>query len=272
MTSDFQRELAELWAAGTSILYVVTHEEARAVEICASIAAGVDRGFAVWSSHRGLDPTAREAKSALEALDVLGTAIAPAMAVLLDFHDALVDPIVVRRLRDLVPAFTAEQHCVVIIAPELKLPDGLAADTAVVRLPLPDEAELTHLVDSLIVGANASAPTEQRDAAVRSARGLTSTQARRAFVRALLVDPALGPTAISAVLRDKRRILARDLGLEDVEIGEKPEDIGGLETFKAWLFERAEAMAPDARRFGLQPPRGVLLVGVQGCGKSLSAK
>ena len=189
--TDFARELAELWAAGTSILYVVTHEEARAVEICASIAAGVDRGFAVWSSHRGLDPTAREAKSALEALDVLGTAIAPAMAVLLDFQDALVDPIVVRRLRDLVPAFTAEQRCVVIIAPELKLPDGLAADTAVLRLPLPDEAELTHLVDSLILGANAAAPLAQRDAAVRAARGLTSTQARRAFVRALLVDPAL---------------------------------------------------------------------------------
>src|SRR5262249_56324169 len=69
-----------------------------------------------------------------------------------------------------------------------------------------------------------------------------------------------------------RRMLSRDLGLEDVELLEKPEDVGGLETFKAWLFERAQAMAPDAHRFGLAPPRGVLLVGVQGCGKSLSAK
>ena len=107
---------------------------------------------------------------------------------------------------------------------------------------------------------------------MRSARGLTSTQARRAFARALLGDPSLGPHAILAIVAEKRRILSRDLGLEDVEVVESPEDIGGLESFKAWLFERAQAMAPDAQRFGLAPPRGVLLVGVQGCGKSLSAK
>jgi SpoVK/Ycf46/Vps4 family AAA+-type ATPase len=107
---------------------------------------------------------------------------------------------------------------------------------------------------------------------VRSARGLTGDQARRAFLRGLIADPSLGQGAIGVVITEKRRILARDLGLEDVEVMERPEDVGGLETFKAWLFERAQAMAPEAQRFGLVPPRGVLLVGVQGCGKSLSAK
>jgi hypothetical protein len=272
MALDIAREIAELWAAGTGVIYLVTHEEARAVAMLAGIAERVERGFAVWSVHRGLDPTATEAREPLAVLDVLASPIAPALAVLLDFHDALVDPGVVRRLRDLVPLFAAEQRCVVVVAPELRLPDALAADAAVVRLPLPDEAELTVLLEELTRGAADAPASDERDAAVRGARGLTGTQARRAFVRALLTDGALGPTAISTILAEKRRVLSRDLGLEDVEVLERPEDIGGLESFKAWLFERAQAMAPDARRFGLSPPRGVLLVGVQGCGKSLSAK
>jgi hypothetical protein len=273
MPVDVAREVAELWAAGTSVFYLVTHEEARAVSMLEAVAARADRGFAVWSSHRGLHPTAVEAREPLGVLDVLETEIAPAMAVLLDFHDALGDHKVVRRLRDLVPRLAAEDRCVVIVAPELRLPDALAAEAAVVRMPLPDEASLSAALDDLVrASSEPPPPPDHFDMAVRGARGLTSAQARRAFLRGLLTDRALGPPAISAILAEKRRILSRDLGLEDVEVHEKPEDVGGLETFKAWLFERAQAMAPDAQRFGLTPPRGVLLVGVQGCGKSLSAK
>ena len=74
------------------------------------------------------------------------------------------------------------------------------------------------------------------------------------------------------IAAEKKRLLARDLGLELVESAERPEDLGGLSVFKAWMEERALAFDPDASRYGLPPPRGVLLVGVQGCGKSLAAK
>ena len=78
-----------------------------------------------------------EARDPLAALDVLDSEIAPALAVLLDFHEALADQRVVRRLRDLTPRLVAEQRCVVILAPELRLPEGLVAQTAVVRMSLP---------------------------------------------------------------------------------------------------------------------------------------
>jgi ATPase family associated with various cellular activities (AAA) len=270
---DAAREVTELWAAGTPIVYVVTHEESRAAAMLEQVAAASGGSFGVWSTHRGLYPVAVEAHEPLEVLAVLDSEIAPSLVALLDFHDALADRAVVRRLRDLVPRLQAERRCVVIVAPELRLPEGLAADAAVLRLPLPDEAGLGAIVDELLAAAPGGAPpAAHRDDAVRGARGLTGTQARRAFLRGLLVDPGLGPDAIPTILAEKRRILSRDLGLEDVETLEKPEDIGGLEGFKAWLFERAQAMAPDAQRYGLSPPRGVLLVGVQGCGKSLSAK
>lgn len=267
------REIAELWASGTAIVYVVTHEESRAVAMLEEVAARAEGGFAVWSVHRGLDPFAVEAKDPLEALEALDSDAAPTVAVLLDFHDALADKGVVRRLRDLLPRLAAERRCLVIVAPELLLPDGLSADTAVVRMPLPDEAALRAILHEVSADLPETRPAgDPFDAAVRGARGLTGAQARRAFLRGLNADPGLGPPAIAAILGEKRRILSRDLGLEDVETLERAEDIGGLETFKAWLFERAQAMAPDAHRFGLLPPRGVLLVGVQGCGKSLSAK
>jgi hypothetical protein len=276
MVSDIAREITELWASGTAIVYLVTHEESRALALLDDL-AGPRGGLGVWSVHRGLQPIAVEARAPLELLEVLESEIAPAMAVLLDFHDVLADPGVVRRLRDLVPHLSASGHCVVILAPELRLPEALSAETAIVRLPLPDEASLRALLAGLLdemaeIFPGPRPSDELCASAVRGARGLTGTQARRALLRGLYTDPGLGPSALTTILTEKRRILSRDLGLEDIESLERPEDIGGLESFKAWLFERAQAMAPDAERYGLVPPRGVLLVGVQGCGKSLSAK
>ena len=274
MQADVAREVTELWSAGTPIIYLVTTEEDRATAILREAAAQANEAFGVWSLHRGLLPFAPKAHHPLEVLEALGDPKAPALAALLDFHQSLGEARIARRLRDLVPNLVATRRCVVIVAPTLRLPEGLSADTAVVRVPLPDEADLGEIFDVLAAESMSDSliSADGRDAAIRGARGLTGAQARRGFTRGLHADPDLGPNAINAILAEKRRILSRDLGLEDIETLEKPEDIGGLETFKAWLSERALAMSPDARRFGLPPPRGVLLVGVQGCGKSLSAK
>ncbi len=265
-----EAEVGELWAAGTPILYLVTVEEARAVAVCRAAADAIDANVAVWSSERGLEPIAPGARTPIAALQAVLKAPAPFLAVLLDFHEALADPAVVRTIRDALPRLTAEGRCLAIVAPRLALPEGLVSEAAVLRLPLPGEDELTTLLDGLSA-AVASRPDDRHRVLV-AARGLTETQARRAFLRALHADPALGRKASDMVLEEKKRILARDLGLELVETLEAADALGGLESFKSWMEERAQAFAPDARRFGLPAPRGVLLVGVQGCGKSLAAK
>jgi MoxR-like ATPase len=268
-------EIAELWSAGTPLLYVVTAEEERAVAACRAAAESFDARVAVWTAHRGLEPLAPAAKDPLAALDAILKATAPVVAVLLDFHQALADPAVARRVRDLVPRLAAEGRCLAVVAPRLVLPEGLAADTAVLRLPLPDEAELAaalEVVRAATAPGAAPAAAELRHRAVVAARGLSEGQARRAFARALRADPDLGPSAIGAVLGEKKRLLARDLGLELVDAPDGPGELGGLSTFKAWMEERALAFDADAAQYGLPPPRGVLLVGVQGCGKSLAAK
>jgi hypothetical protein len=271
------QEIAELWSAGTAVLYVLTAEEERAVAACHAAAAGFGARAAVWSSHRGLEGLAPAAKDPAALLDALARAPAPVLAVALDFHEALADPQVVRRLRDLLPRLSAEGRCLAVVAPRLVLPDGLAAEAAVVRLPLPDDVELAATLEAVQAGLSHPDPApplapEVRHRALVAARGLSEGQARRAFTRALRRDPSLGTDGQAAIAAEKKRLLARDLGLEIVESSEGPGDLGGLAGFKAWMEERALAFDPDASRFGLPPPRGVLLVGVQGCGKSLAAK
>jgi len=263
-------EIAELWSAGTPLLYLVTGEEDRAVALCREAAGTFDASVGVWSSGRGLEPVAPSARTPLAALEAVLQAPAPFLAVMLDFHEALGDPRVVRRLRDALPRLAAEGRCLAVVAPRLVLPAGLAGDVAVLRLPLPSDDALGALLDAAVDGR--APPAAARHRVLVAARGLTESQARRAFLRALRADPALGPTAALLVQDEKKRILARDLGVELVESPESADDLGGLESLKEWMAERALAFAPDARRYGLPAPRGVLLVGVQGCGKSLAAK
>jgi ATPase family associated with various cellular activities (AAA) len=275
--SAFVDQLAELHRTGARVIYVVTDEEERAVALCRAALEGQGgRGdgpaVAVWSRTRGLDPVdpaARDGRAALDALFRGGEK--PLVAILLDFHLELEDRAVARRLRDLLPSFYAQRRCVVVVAPRLSLPEGLAGEASVLRLPLPDREELAAVLASMIP-ARAEPAEPAVHAVLTAAAGLTYTQAQRAFNRALYLDPALGPAAVAAVLDEKQRLLARDRGLDLVEVVERPEDLGGLESFKGWIRERALAFAPDARRFGLPAPRGVMLLGVQGCGKSLAAK
>jgi AAA+ superfamily predicted ATPase len=263
-------EIAELWSAGTPLVYLVTTEEERAVRLCRAAAEAFDANVAVWSSVRGLDPLAPSAKSPIAVVEAALQAPAPFLAVLLDFHEALADPRVARRIRDALPRLIAEGRCLAVVAPRLRLPEGLAGDVAVLRLPLPGDTELAALLADVVHGQEVDPLVRHR--VLASARGLTEAQARRAFLRALRADAALGPLAASLIQEEKKRILSRDMGLELVESSQSEQDLGGLESFKSWMAERAMSFAPGARSFGLPPPRGVLLVGVQGCGKSLAAK
>jgi len=271
--NDVATQLAGLWSAGSPIIYLVTSEEERAVALARATAEGFDAQSATWSSHRGLLPQAPHARSPIEALDALLAAPGPLLAVLLDFHLALRDPAVARAVRDALPRLAAEGRCLLIVAPRLELPDGLAEAVASLRLPLPALDELAAVLEEVRLGSGTGEPdAAARHRALTAARGFSEGQARRAFTRAIRQDPELGAAALGSILEEKRRLLSRDLGLEVVEDVESADHLGGLSSFKTWLDERAQAFAPEAAEFGLPPPRGVLLVGVQGCGKSLAAK
>nr|NIV47344.1 AAA family ATPase [Gammaproteobacteria bacterium] len=142
-----------------------------------------------------------------------------------------------------------------------------------VELPLPREEELSALL-TRVAGAEVRGGDEQgllADAA-RASLGLTASEAVRVFRKALVHGQGLSEPAIQSIVREKRQALRRIPALTFHEAGSGLGDVGGLGELKRWLRERRRAFGDEARRFGLPAPRGLLLLGVQGCGKSLSAK
>jgi hypothetical protein len=266
------RDLIDAWRGGTVLVQLVTSEEERALDQCKAAAAQISATLGVWSCHRGLTPFAPDAKEPIAMLDAVAAAPAPIVAVLLDFEVWLEDPRVLRRLKDLLPALEAENRRLVLVGERAELPSSLRGHSSTIALPLPDAAERTELARALAASHGASVVEEDLERLVLVSAGLSSVQLRRCVVGAIARGDGLGRKALARIADEKRSMLAHDLGLEHIRVSEGMEQLGGLESFKEWLDERATALTPGAMRFGLKPPRGVLLLGVQGCGKSLAAK
>ncbi|HZO08592.1 MAG TPA: AAA family ATPase [Myxococcota bacterium] len=263
-------ELRALVRAGWRVVALETFEEDRALAMLERAAATAKGRCVRWTLASGLGETGRGAGSLEAGLGAIAEHRDPALFAILDAHRVLDDPRGVRRLRDLLPELGARRQAVVLVGPVLDLPIELVRDTARLELPLPGAPELRSLFAKLCEKSGAP-PPELLDAAVSGALGLSSAEAVRVFRRACggaLLDDA----AVAEIVRDKRRALRRTpaLGFQDPEAGLG--DVGGLGELKVWLAERRRSFGEEARRFGLPTPRGLLLLGVQGCGKSLCAK
>lgn len=259
-------ELAARIAAGSRVVWLVTHEEARALALCARLAEGAR--VLTWTSTRGLegaDGGTREPVVALAAAAELRDA---AVLVFFDLPPFFGDPRVVRAVRDFVALPAGTPTTLVLVGPAAALPSELDKDVALVELPLPEVDELGALFVDLARGSPASA----WDAAslVRAARGLTRVEASRAL-RLSLASPEVA-TATRFVAAEKCHAVRQSSTLEIVDVEGTLDDVGGLDVLKAWLRLRVTAFGDEARRFGLREPRGMLVCGVQGCGKSLVIK
>lgn len=264
------RELAVLSRSGYGLVYLVTHEEARALRLLQQAADASKKALARWSSASGFDdaPTTPEV-----ALEQIAATDAPSLFVLLDFHPYLERPEIVRALRERVEVAVTRRQSVVIVAPVVALPPDLEKDAAVVDLPLPKDVELAELLDEVARSERVALEDPQvTERAVRAALGLSLNQAARVFRKVLVLRKGLGEDDLKLIVDEKKAVLRRSDALEFHELGESLEDVGGLGEVKRWLAARTSAFGEEARRFGLPPPKGLLLLGIQGCGKSLSAK
>ena len=279
-------ELRVLIRSGWRLIALETFEEDRALSMLERVAEGVERSCLRWSVATGLGgpggpggPGApigseeRGAGSLDEGMRALAATEEPALFVLLDAHRLLDDPVAVRRLRDLMPVFVARKQAVVLLGPSLEVPEELQRETGRIELPLPAAADLRALFKRVLEPSpTPDPPTEVLEEAVRGALGLTSSEAVRVFRKACRVAGGLNEEAVVEIVRDKRRALRRTPALSFHEDQPGLGEVGGLGELKRWLGERRRAYGDEARRFGLPTPRGLLLLGVQGCGKSLCAK
>src|SRR6266568_2849052 len=201
-----------------------------------------------------------------------------AVFVLKDFHRHMESPVVVRRLRDVGQKFSANRRTLILTAPSISMPPELESLVEYVDLPLPDPQRLRQIVEETFKRLSKAHTLQLKldgsgmDAMAANLRGLTEEEAERAISQSLVARYALAPACITDVLESKKALLKRSEMLEFVDASNNMASVGGLENLKNWLAQRRNSWEPQARQFGLDPPKGVIILGVQGCGKSLCAR
>jgi len=262
--------------AGYAGLFLCTPEEARAEAIVKAAADELSRPLHAWSITEGLvDTTSGSVRScpdpvaALERVDALeGSSV----VLLRDFAACLAenDPVVVRKLRDTLRLAKVSGKLLVILGVWKQLFPELEREITRLDLPLPDGEELGQVLDGILQSAElGELNPATREAILAAAGGLTTQEAENAFALSVIENGTIEPSLIA---REKAQALKKSGVLEVVETTESLASIGGLDALKAWLLQRREAFTKRARDYGLPVPKGMLVLGVPGTGKSLTAK
>ena len=279
MSRAWADHLDLLIRARTPILWIRSQEEERIAALLAAAAKRLgNRQLARWDFIGGLRGWAgrdgEAARNPLAALDSLGAVPAEqgALLVLHDFHRYSDDSSICRKLRNLATSLRQRPHTVVITAAEWQLPRELEECITLLDLPLPEQGEIQALLRSIAQASGQSLPDELLEQLTHSCSGLSEQRIRQVAARGLASRGQLGIEDLEEVLEEKRQAIARSELLEYCPTEATPADIGGLDALKRWLEQRHMAFSDEARRYGLPLPRGVLLVGPQGTGKSLTAK
>lgn len=274
-------EIEVLVRAKYPIVFVLTWEERRASEAIESIAQELGRKLFTWSLTQGMKPGVAERSGAeklpseLEALTQIHAGPECALFHLKDFHPYMSDTRVIRVFRDLSSRLRSRSQTIVITAPVLRLPVELEKDITVVDFGLPGADEIVEVLDTVLAAiktapnVNSSLTDAQREQLIKSCQGLTLDEVEAVFARSLVQKKSLD---VDIVLDEKKQIIRKSGLLEYYPANESLKDVGGMENLKEWLRKRAQCFSEKAADFGLPAPKGVLLLGVQGCGKSLVAK
>lgn len=272
MSKAAERELLLLLRAGFRLVALESFEEERALRLLERVAKRAERSFHTWSVASGLDGQGAGSGSLDAGLAAASELEGPALVALLDAHPADAERTAVRRIRDVLPELGRRRQTWVIASPVVEVPLELEREFGRVAIPLPTAAELRQLFGRASEGREAEVDPEVLEACVRAALGLAGGEAVRVFRKAWLSSGGISEATVAEIVREKQRALRRTPALSFHEGSEGLGEVGGLGELKRWLRDRRRAFGEDARRFGLPEPRGLLLLGVQGCGKSLCAK
>lgn len=265
-----RHELASYIAASYPYLAIETTEEERAMALLKE--AATQAGRAVVPLSVAASKRAHQGVSVHSILGDLRARQDPAVFAAVDLHDHLGDPEAVRSLRELRALLERRGQTLVFVGPAIAVPAALAPDVVRFALPLPSPEELARVLAEEVAAAGIQVTPQTAQRAVRAAQGMTASGARRAFRRAARDPQGLAAGEVRELGREKRRMLHQGDLLEFVDAPPSLQEVGGLGLLKTWLVEREAAFEERARAFGLPVPKGLLLVGVQGCGKSLVAK
>jgi len=276
------KDIEHLMRARYPLIYILSSEEKRVEKSIADVLHTREREknyrtkIYTWSVTEGVrlgkEPQG-DSKDPLKALRFVLEAKSDERAVFIlrDVHPYLKNPEVVRLLRDIGRKLKEELKTVFLISPLLAIPPELDKEVAVVEYPLPELSEIDGIFDRVSRNTGARIPTGQdREHVVEAALGLTADEAEGVFAKSLVQTG--GSFDIDVIVSEKERIVRKSGVLEFFRTQEKMDNIGGLELLKGWLRKRQSAFSEEARQFGLPRPKGILMIGIPGGGKSLTAK
>lgn len=277
---DTYEHLLHLAQAGANVLHIASYEWERVQALVIALAQKHRLPLRVWSQSTGIRSYADEkmqiedgeACEPIAVLQRIHSSEDAGVWLLEDFQPFLKDehhPIL-RWVREIARIPLQPRKIVILSTPLEGLPLDLRKEVPTLELDLPGvdhlRVVLEDAADALKVRASAD------DALLEAARGLTVMEARLAFGKAAAKLGKLDQSAVQLVMQEKERIIKQSGVLEYYPTEARMNDVGGLEQLKEWLDRRGRAFGAGAREFGLDAPKGVLLLGVQGCGKSLLAK
>jgi len=274
-------ELEDLIKARYSLVYVISHEEARVEEALRKLCMEREMRLEVWSITEGFKVVAngsgsRDVKDPMKALDHVLRGEGKGLYVLRDFHPFLKEPAVVRRLRDAATELKRTKKSLVLLSPVSKIPPELEKSiSAVLDWELPNRQEIEACARKLL--PNAPPATQQLleadpsfiERVVEGALGLTLVEVENVYAKSLVRTHTFD---LETILEEKKQIIRKSGILEYYEHREEFSDVGGMDILKDWLVKRRSAFSSRAKDFGLPLPKGILLIGVPGTGKSLTAK
>jgi SpoVK/Ycf46/Vps4 family AAA+-type ATPase len=273
-------ELSILIQAQYPLIYLVTSEEERAEQTIERIAqTKPQRRVFVWTVTHGIveygqprNVTQHNTVSPEAAIEWVTRQREPGMFVFKDLHHFYSAP-VIRWLRDAIASFKGTQKTIILMSPVQEIPIDLEKEVAVLDFPMPDMAELDQVLSKQLEQSRGRRiTTDAREKLLKAALGLTRNEAEKVYRKAQVTAGRLTEEEVGVVLSEKKQLIRRNGILEYIEEDETIDSVGGLEELKKWLKQRSNAFTERAREYGLPQPKGMLILGVPGCGKSLIAK
>jgi len=276
---SFLDEFVLLLKARYPIIYISTNEEERLeyiIKYCTK--KYVSRTYYSWDFVEGYQGNPNDigfaAKSPLEALELVDklTSETASVFILKDYDNFLKDLSIIRKLKNLSRTLKTQPKNLIIISSEVNIPDTLREFITLIEFPLPTYSEINEELFRLMKSLKQDISEEVLVNLTTACQGLSLERIRRVLSKVIAQSGNIDASSPKLIIEEKKQIIQQTQLLEFNTTDKKITDVGGLENFKEWLSLRAEAFSPAARKYGLPYPKGLLLVGIQGTGKSLAAK
>jgi ATP-dependent 26S proteasome regulatory subunit len=275
-----QNKINVLIRARYPLIYIISWEEERVAVMLNTLATMANKELLIWSTTEGFfDYSGKkidtQAVDPFAALTFIIEYQKPAIILLKDFHPFMKDPVIIRKLRDLKVHLNRLRKTCFIVSPVLEVPIELEKLMNVVDFDFPTMNLLSSILDGIIEPLKENPKVdvllseEERENVLKSALGLTLDESELVFAKSLVETQRFDPAVI---IKEKEQIIRKSGILEYYHSSDQIEDIGGLEYLKEWLSKRRSGFTEKAQNYGLPFPKGLLLIGIPGTGKSLTAK